>query len=55
MVKPKGQAGGFAKDLDMRNGYKGGVQVQLSYEVTKKKTKIALSFTSPEKDFFIYL
>ena len=41
-------------DLDMRNGYKGGVRFQISYEV-KKRGKLTHSFASPENDFFLFL
>jgi hypothetical protein len=34
---------------------KGGVWAYETYEVKNKREKFTLSFTSPEKDFFLYL
>jgi hypothetical protein len=34
------------------DGWMSGYEV---YELIKKKVKITLSFTSPEKEFFIYI
>jgi hypothetical protein len=34
---------------------KGGLRVYEAYEVKKKMAKITLSFTSPQKDLYIYI
>jgi hypothetical protein len=43
-------------DLDMRNGYKGGVRFWLSYEVKKKGGKLrSLLLRRKKKIIFLYI